>query len=114
MIAYNPAYIARQLGHTTTAMLFKHYARWIDGADRGREAAKLAALFGDETTDFTRSKGYAEYTFNEFVDDVAGPWRSAGKQPVVIMDRDRPSRALLSIEAYRSLLGSRDGLTLVK
>ena len=27
-----PAYIARQLGHASTAMLFKHYAKWIDGA----------------------------------------------------------------------------------
>lgn len=110
----NPAYIARQLGHTTTAMLFKHYARWIDGADRGREAAKLAALFGDETTDFSRSQGYATYSFNEFIDDVAGPWRSAGKLPVMITDRGRPSRVLISIEAYRALLGSKGSLTVVK
>lgn len=43
----NPAYIARQLGHTTTAMLFKHYAKWIDGADKGREARKMGSLFED-------------------------------------------------------------------
>ena len=41
----NPAYIARQLGHRNTAMLFKHYSKWIDGADRGVEAKKLSALF---------------------------------------------------------------------
>lgn len=42
----NPAYIARQLGHANTAMLFKHYAKWIDGADKGAEAKKSGALFG--------------------------------------------------------------------
>ncbi|WP_226998695.1 Arm DNA-binding domain-containing protein [Tardibacter chloracetimidivorans] len=41
----NPAYIARQMGHTNTAMLFKHYSKWIDGADAGREAGKLNTLF---------------------------------------------------------------------
>lgn len=40
----NPAYIARQLGHASTAMLFKHYAKWIDGADKGAEAAKANAV----------------------------------------------------------------------
>jgi integrase len=48
----NPAYIARQLGHANTGMLFKRYAKWIDGADRGREARKLAAIYNssaDET-----------------------------------------------------------------
>jgi len=27
-------------------MLFKVYAKWIDGADKGREAAKLAEVQG--------------------------------------------------------------------
>jgi len=27
-------------------MLFKHYSKWIDGADGGREAEKLNALYG--------------------------------------------------------------------
>jgi len=40
----NPAYIARQMGHANTAMLFTVYSRWIDSADAGREAAKMAAL----------------------------------------------------------------------
>lgn len=40
----NPAYIAKQLGHANTGMLFKHYSKWIDGADRGSEAAKLNAI----------------------------------------------------------------------
>lgn len=40
----NPAYIARQMGHKNTAMLFTVYSRWIDSADGGREAAKMAAL----------------------------------------------------------------------
>lgn len=42
----NPAYIARQLGHSTTAMLFRVYSKWIDGADKGAEAAKLNGLQG--------------------------------------------------------------------
>jgi integrase len=40
----NPAYIARQLGHTNAQMLFKVYAKWIDGADKGAEAAKARAV----------------------------------------------------------------------
>ncbi|WP_406624927.1 hypothetical protein [Acidovorax sp. SDU_ACID1] len=39
----NPAYIARQMGHKNAKMLFSVYAKWIDGADRGREKAKLEA-----------------------------------------------------------------------
>lgn len=46
MAGVNPAYIARQLGHVNTAMLFKVYAKWIDRADNGREAAKMNAAFG--------------------------------------------------------------------
>jgi integrase len=45
MSSINPAYIARQLGHTTPAMLFKHYAKWIVGADSGAEAKKLNNVF---------------------------------------------------------------------
>lgn len=40
----NPAYIARQMGHKNTAMLFQVYSRWIDMADKGREAEKLGRL----------------------------------------------------------------------
>lgn len=45
MAGVNPAYIARQMGHANTGMLFKHYGRWIDGADKGAEAAKLNGAF---------------------------------------------------------------------
>jgi integrase len=45
MAGVNPAYIARQLGHKNPTMLFKHYGKWIDGADGGFEAAKLNALY---------------------------------------------------------------------
>ncbi|HVT23013.1 MAG TPA: site-specific integrase [Rhizomicrobium sp.] len=41
----NPAYVARQLGHKDVSMLLKHYARWIDGADKGTEASKLNTIF---------------------------------------------------------------------
>jgi integrase len=47
MAGVNPAYIATQLGHADTTMLFKHYAKWIKEADSGAEAAKAAAAFGD-------------------------------------------------------------------
>jgi integrase len=43
MAGANPAYIVRQLGHSMAQMVFKVYARWLDGADWGREAAKLEA-----------------------------------------------------------------------
>lgn len=43
MAGVNPAYIARQLGHANTKMLFEKYARWIDGADKGTERRALEA-----------------------------------------------------------------------
>lgn len=43
MAGANPAYIARQMGHKSAKMLFTVYAKWIDGADRGRERDKLNA-----------------------------------------------------------------------
>lgn len=42
----NPSYVARQMGHANAKMLFTVYSKWIDGADRGREKAKLEALLG--------------------------------------------------------------------
>ncbi|WPB58597.1 site-specific integrase [Xylophilus sp. GOD-11R] len=40
----NPSYVARQMGHANAKMLFTVYAKWIDGADRGREKAKMEAM----------------------------------------------------------------------
>ena len=40
----NPAYIAKQLGHSSLAMVFKVYAKWIDQADKGAEAQKANAV----------------------------------------------------------------------
>jgi len=45
MAGVDPAYISGQLEHTSSEMLFKHYAKWIVGADRGAEARKLNAAF---------------------------------------------------------------------
>jgi len=39
----NPAYVSRQMGHSNAKMLFTIYSKWIDGADRGREKAKMEA-----------------------------------------------------------------------
>jgi integrase len=41
----NPAYIARQLGHSSLQLLLSTYSRWIDGADGGVEHAKVEASF---------------------------------------------------------------------
>ncbi|HTC82781.1 MAG TPA: tyrosine-type recombinase/integrase, partial [Rhizomicrobium sp.] len=46
MAGINPNYIASQLGHTNTAMLFQRYAKWIPGADDGRAAAQMNSAFG--------------------------------------------------------------------
>lgn len=43
MSGVNPAYIARQMGHSSAKMLFEVYSKWIDMADRGREKAKMEA-----------------------------------------------------------------------
>lgn len=43
MGSVNPAYVSRQMGHKNAKMLFTIYAKWIDGADQGRERAKLQA-----------------------------------------------------------------------
>lgn len=48
MRGVNPAYIARQLGHTDTKMLFEKYSRWIDGADKGAEKRMLEAAMAGE------------------------------------------------------------------
>jgi integrase len=46
MAGVNPAYIARQLGHANMGMLLKVYGKWIDGADKGAEAAKVSTALG--------------------------------------------------------------------
>lgn len=53
MAGVNPAYIARQLGHTNSKMLFEKYAKWIDQADKGAAKRALELAFG--STDNVRS-----------------------------------------------------------
>ena len=53
MSGVNPAYISRQLGHTTTQMLFSTYSKWIDGGDDGREARKMNAAFGEAKSELS-------------------------------------------------------------
>ena len=43
MSGCNPAWAAGQLGHGVE-MFFKTYSKWLNGADRGRERAKLVAF----------------------------------------------------------------------
>lgn len=45
----NPAYVARQMGHTDTRMFFEVYSKWIDGQANEREMSKLDALFAGDT-----------------------------------------------------------------
>jgi integrase len=45
MAGANPVWVARQSGNSPR-VIFKHYARWIERADRGREAAKVEAALG--------------------------------------------------------------------
>lgn len=41
----NPSYIARQLGHKNASVTHSYYARWIDGSESRKEAAKINRLF---------------------------------------------------------------------
>ena len=40
MAGASPIYVARQMGNSAR-IIFKHYARRIESADRGREKAKI-------------------------------------------------------------------------
>ncbi|TFV90141.1 site-specific integrase [Oxalobacteraceae bacterium OM1] len=42
----NPAYVARQMGHSDARMFFEVYAKWIDGQANELEISKLDALVG--------------------------------------------------------------------
>ncbi len=42
MAGANPAFMARQLGHSLE-MFFRVYAKWIDGQNDDREMAKIQA-----------------------------------------------------------------------
>jgi integrase len=57
MAGVNPSYIAHQLGHANTAMLFKVYSRWIDGADKGVERRAMEAAMGGEPTSRKANNG---------------------------------------------------------
>ena len=40
----NPAYVARQMGHTNARMFFEVYSKWMDGEASGREKSKMDLL----------------------------------------------------------------------
>lgn len=44
----NPHYVARQLGHKSTKMLFDVYAKWIDGADKGTQKSALESALSSQ------------------------------------------------------------------
>lgn len=43
----NPAYIAKQLGHAKVTTTLNVYARWIESADKGAEAAKANVILSN-------------------------------------------------------------------
>lgn len=47
MAGANPMWVAKQLGHANMQMVLTVYAKWIEGADKSQENAKLDNLFGD-------------------------------------------------------------------
>jgi integrase len=49
MAGVKPPYIAAQLGHSNTKMLFEKYARWINAADKGQERRALEAAFSEKS-----------------------------------------------------------------
>ena len=50
--------------------------------------------------------GITTISSREFNQDAGGAKKAAAAGPVFITDRGRPSHVLLSIEAYRKLLGA--------
>jgi hypothetical protein len=46
MAGANPTWIARQMGYANSQMLFRVYAKWIDGGDKSRERDKFNLGFG--------------------------------------------------------------------
>ena len=71
----NPTYIARQMGHKNAKMLFTVYAKWIDGADRGREKAKMEQMLGNEKTALKGGLIYGEHSeCPPNVPEVSGSW----------------------------------------
>ena len=47
MVGANPMWVAKQLGHANMQMVLTVYAKWIEGADKSQENAKLDSLFED-------------------------------------------------------------------
>jgi integrase len=47
MAGANPMWVARQMGHKNMRMILEVYAKWIDGADKSKERAKIEVLFDD-------------------------------------------------------------------
>ena len=50
MAGANPAWVARQLGHASSKMLFDVYSRWIEGADKGLERGKVESWIGPKAS----------------------------------------------------------------
>jgi len=61
----NPSYISKQMGHANAKMLFTVYAKWIDGADRGREKAKLEAMLKGKNSSLESPRESEDWSSSE-------------------------------------------------
>jgi integrase len=56
MAGANPSWVAHQLGHASSKMLFEVYSRWIERADKGLERGKVEAWIGPKLGNRRNSK----------------------------------------------------------
>lgn len=57
MAGANPAWIARQMGHTNSMMVHRVYSKWIDQADHGRELEKMEKALESSSAPFVPQVG---------------------------------------------------------
>lgn len=60
MAGAHPMWVAKQLGHKTMQITLTIYSKWIEGADKGRERAKLEAVLGQSVGQSGQSQGSSE------------------------------------------------------
>lgn len=56
MAGANPMWVAKQLGHSTMAMVLTVYSKWIDGADKSNERGKIDSMFKQTATKTPQDK----------------------------------------------------------
>lgn len=56
MAGANPMWVAKQLGHSTMAMVLTVYSRWINGADKSNERGKMDAMLVQSGSSLAQDK----------------------------------------------------------